>query len=87
MAKQNNELLIKNHEYHPTGLTTFPKVNVLMNKFNCGCGCGNRHSYSCGHDRGGSNSHLKWGKIKINCVHNDENSKYGDMNIYPFRWC
>ena len=65
MAKQNNKPLKKNHESLPIGSTTFLEVNVLMNESNCGRGCENRHGYSCGHDRGGSNSHPKWGKIKI----------------------
>ena len=28
VVEKNNELLIKNHESHPTGSTTFPKVNA-----------------------------------------------------------
>ena len=44
VAKQNNELLMKNHEYRPTGSAPFPEANVTlysgMNKShisNCGC--------------------------------------------------
>ena len=64
MAKRNNKPLMKNHESRLIGSTTFPEVNVLMNESNCGHGCGSRCDYSRGHNRGGSNSHPKWGKTK-----------------------
>ena len=28
VVEKNNELLMKNHQSHPTGLVTFPEVNV-----------------------------------------------------------
>ena len=44
VAEQNNELLMKNHEYRPTGSAPFTEANVTlysgMNKShisNCGC--------------------------------------------------
>jgi len=34
MAKQNNELLMKNHESRPTSSTTFPEVNFTRYNYN-----------------------------------------------------
>jgi hypothetical protein len=45
MAKQNNKLLIKNHESQPIDLALFPEVNV--NNYNSGHGRGHGH----GHER------------------------------------
>ena len=88
VAKQNNDFLLKNHESHPTDLTTFSEVNVVINESNCGCGRGRRHGYSrkCsrGHNHGGSNSHPKWGKIEINYVNKTNNSEYGDIDTTHF---
>jgi hypothetical protein len=49
MAKQNNKLLIKNHESQPIGLALFPEVNVTRynNNYNSGHGRGHGH----GHER------------------------------------
>ncbi|XP_028766617.1 uncharacterized protein LOC114724435 [Neltuma alba] len=76
VAEQNNELLMKNHESHPTGSTPFPEVDVVVNGPTCGRGQGHgRARGRCidrgrgyGHNRGGSNSYLKRAK-------NDENHK------------
>jgi len=43
VAKQNNELLMKNHKSHPTSSTPFVEANETSfhgNKGNHGCGCG-----------------------------------------------
>ena len=52
MAKQNNELLMKNHESRPTGSAPFPKVNATSfngRDFGRGCGCG-RGRYNHNHN-------------------------------------
>ena len=36
-AKQNNELLMRNHQSRPTGSKPFPKVNVISSQTH-GCG-------------------------------------------------
>ena len=48
MAKQNNELLMKNHQSRPTGTEPFPEVNAISSQTN-GRGC----SHSRGRGRGG----------------------------------
>jgi hypothetical protein len=43
VVEQNNELLMKNHQSHPTGFTPFPEANGTSfhgNKGNCGRGRG-----------------------------------------------
>ena len=43
VAEQNNELLLKNHQSHPTGSTPFFEMNGTSfnnNKGYNGCGCG-----------------------------------------------
>ncbi|KAI3468988.1 hypothetical protein Pfo_025651 [Paulownia fortunei] len=59
VARQNNELLMKNHQYHPTRSTQFPKVNaMIVNDFGCsryqgrGRGCRRGHSHGRGNGRG-----------------------------------
>ncbi|KAL4653140.1 hypothetical protein ACB092_01G281200 [Castanea dentata] len=45
VAKQNNELLLKNHQSHPTDSTPFPEANgTSFDK--------HRENYVCGHGRG-----------------------------------
>ena len=39
IAKQNSELLMKNHQSRPTGSEPFPEVNVILSQTH-GCGCG-----------------------------------------------
>ena len=39
MAKQNNELLMKNYESRPTGSAPFPEVNFMIYNYNYGRGC------------------------------------------------
>ncbi|KAL0365064.1 UNVERIFIED_CONTAM: hypothetical protein Sangu_0604000 [Sesamum angustifolium] len=59
VAEQNNELLLKNHEFRPTGSAPFAEVNVATrNHYNHesyrgrGRGRGRNHSRGCGRDRG-----------------------------------
>ncbi|XP_028801225.1 uncharacterized protein LOC114756444 [Neltuma alba] len=76
VAKQNNELLMKNHESRPTGSTPFPEANIVVNGPTHGHGRGNGcaqgrsidRGRGHGHNRGGSNSYSKRAK-------NDENRK------------
>lgn len=43
MAKQKNELLMKNHESNPSGSGLFLEVNAIMpNNLGHGRGCGHR---------------------------------------------
>ena len=45
VAEQNNELLLKNHQSHPTGSTPFPEMNGTLFDNNRGYnGCGRGHS-------------------------------------------
>lgn len=41
VAKQNNKLLIKNHQSRPPGKIIYPKINAI--KFNQRCGGGYNH--------------------------------------------
>ena len=34
MAEHNNELLMKNHQSHPTGTESFPEVNAISSQTN-----------------------------------------------------
>jgi hypothetical protein len=72
MAKQNNELLMKNHQSHPTGFTPFLKANGTLfqgNKRNCGRNIKNyrsqgertHHSY-----KRNAHFHPKWNHIEVN---------------------
>ncbi|XP_073129075.1 uncharacterized protein [Henckelia pumila] len=58
VAEQNNELLMKNHEIHPTGVNPFSEVNVAMhdekrkqNKTEFGRGSGHGHGRGRGRGR------------------------------------
>ncbi|XP_074352020.1 uncharacterized protein LOC141691180 [Apium graveolens] len=56
LAKQNNELLMKNHQARSTGSTPFPEVNVVTsNEFgrNNQFGRGRGHGYGFGRGRAG----------------------------------
>ena len=48
MAKQNNELLMKNHQSRPTGTEPFPEVNAISSQTN---GRGRSHGRGRGHSR------------------------------------
>ncbi|XP_012834489.1 PREDICTED: uncharacterized protein LOC105955317 [Erythranthe guttata] len=71
VAEQNNELLMKNHNSHPTGSQAFPEVNanvsfpeVNANNYNRGRGRGRGRGYRRGHGRhqDGPPYHPKWNK-------------------------
>ena len=49
MAKQNNEFLMKNHQFRPTGTEPFPEVNAISSQTN---GHGRSHGRGRGHGRG-----------------------------------
>jgi len=50
VAEQNNELLIKkNHQLHPTRTMTYPEINATT--FNQGCGGYSRQKERGGHAR------------------------------------
>ena len=51
VAKQNNELLIQNHQSCPIGSTFIPKVNVASSSGH-GCSRGRSHSHDSGRWRG-----------------------------------
>ncbi|KAG6496824.1 hypothetical protein ZIOFF_044696 [Zingiber officinale] len=48
VAEQNNELLMKNHEIHPTGASPIPEVNEITGKNDKGQ---HRHKFHHGHGR------------------------------------
>ncbi|KAM2954190.1 hypothetical protein FF1_032502 [Malus domestica] len=52
VAKQNNELLMKNHNSRPTGSAPFPEVNDTFLEVNATSSGGNYHKQGCGHKRG-----------------------------------
>ncbi|XP_073153817.1 uncharacterized protein [Henckelia pumila] len=57
VAEQNNELLMKNNEIHPTGANPFPEVNVAMHEEKMkqnktGFGRGRGRGRGRGHGRG-----------------------------------
>ena len=57
MAEQNNELLMKNHQSHPTGTESFLEVNVISSQTNGrgrshGRGQGRGRGRGCGRDHG-----------------------------------
>lgn len=45
IAKQNNGLLMRNQQSHPTRFEQFPKVNAISSQTR-GCGRGQRHGHS-----------------------------------------
>ena len=51
VAEKNNELLIKNHQSHPTGSAVFSEANTVFFK-NYGQGYNHGSSHGCGRDRG-----------------------------------
>ncbi|XP_058775195.1 uncharacterized protein LOC131649450 [Vicia villosa] len=81
VAKQNNELLMKNHEARPTGTTPFPEVNVARHdhyRKNRGRGRayargrGRNYAHGLGFDRGRNGNHKntyfhpKWKNVEKN---------------------
>ncbi|KAK9740892.1 hypothetical protein RND81_03G068600 [Saponaria officinalis] len=65
VAEQNNELLMQNHQTHPTGSSPIPEVNAVV--LNRG---GKRHGHILGpkqfiNKKGGTSSHPKKGKKNI----------------------
>ena len=59
VAEQNNELLLKNHQSHPTGSMTLPKANAISIS-NHRRGHGHRQYY--GRGRGGHGHHNSWNR-------------------------
>ena len=45
VAKQNNELLLKNHQSRPTGSIPLPEANATIQVNRRGRGCGRGHGY------------------------------------------
>ncbi|KAK9755892.1 hypothetical protein RND81_01G057700 [Saponaria officinalis] len=70
VAEQNNELLMQNHQIHPTGSSPIPEVNAVVS--NRG---GKRHGHVLGpkqfinKKKSGTNSHPKKGKKDISKCH------------------
>ncbi|XP_068308656.1 uncharacterized protein [Pyrus communis] len=52
VAKQNNELLMKNHQSRPTGLKSFPEVNADSLEVNTTSSCGNNYKRGRDHMQG-----------------------------------
>ncbi|CAN6717808.1 unnamed protein product [Malus baccata var. baccata] len=52
VAKQNNELLMKNHQSRPTGSASFPEVNDVSLEWNTILSHGNNYKRGRGHKRG-----------------------------------
>ncbi|KAM1481811.1 hypothetical protein EV1_033663 [Malus domestica] len=51
VAEQNNELLMKNHQFRPTGFAPFPEVNVVSIEVNVTSSDGYNHKRGHGHRR------------------------------------
>ena len=69
MAKQNNELLMKNHEARLTGFAPFPKVNATVINNN-GQECGRGRGHGCDRDRNTSSYH-KYAPYQLSRRHHD----------------
>lgn len=52
VAEQNNELLMKNHQSRPTGLASFPEMNVASLEVNTTSSRGNNYKRERGHMQG-----------------------------------
>ena len=63
VAKQNNELLMKNHQSRPTGSEAFPEVNVISSQ-NHGCGRGRGRGRSRGRNSRQYNNSSSYQKRK-----------------------
>ena len=79
MAKQNNELLMKNHRSQPTGTTSFPEVNVV-NFNNHGGGRSRGRGRGCDRARGRNNyyfrgNHFNHPKFKRTTRNDDHKGK------------
>ncbi|KAL4272266.1 hypothetical protein GQ457_13G007980 [Hibiscus cannabinus] len=76
VAEQNNELLMKNHEYRPTGSAPFPEVNATFYSER-----GKSHTHNRGHGRGRGHTHGRrrgrGGHFKNNYSHKKWNNKDG----------
>ncbi|KAK1407624.1 hypothetical protein QVD17_39244 [Tagetes erecta] len=58
VAKQNNELLMKNHKTRPTGIAPFPEANVAIYNDQSGSrGRGHGRGRGCGYGHGRRNYH------------------------------
>jgi hypothetical protein len=71
MTEQNNELLMKNHQSHPTGFTSFPEANGTLfhgNKGNCGRSRKNYRSqgeHTHNFYKRNAHFHQKWNHIEV----------------------
>ena len=70
VAKQNNELLLKNHQSRPTGSIPLPEANATIQVNRCGRGHGHRY-YGQGRGRGRYNS---WNQDNYNRSQNKNNT-------------
>ncbi|KAL5552571.1 hypothetical protein UlMin_039972 [Ulmus minor] len=71
VAEKNNELLMKNHQSHPTGSAAFPETNVaIYNNFR-GCGRGRGRGRGHGHGRGHGRGRINYNynPSQTNSVH------------------
>ncbi|KAK4284185.1 hypothetical protein QN277_001051 [Acacia crassicarpa] len=80
VAEQNNELLLKNRESHPTGSTPFPEVNVVTNEYFSSRGRGRKGGYirGCGHGRGRSNHRYHGGRSNEYNSNTHQKRKYDE---------
>jgi hypothetical protein len=71
MAGQNNELLMKNHQSHPTGFTPCPEANETLFQGNKGNFGHNRKNYRSQAERThnsykqNAHFHQKWNHIEV----------------------
>ncbi|KAK9733288.1 hypothetical protein RND81_04G057500 [Saponaria officinalis] len=84
VSEKNNELLMQNHQTHPTGSSPIPEVNVVVS--NRG---GKRHGHVLGpkqfiNKKGGTSSHPKKGKKDISkCRRCGTNGHWADVCRTP----
>ena len=77
VAEQNNELLMKNHQSHLTGIEPFPKVNVISSQTN-GRGCSNGRGQGRGRGRGRNS--------RYHGIHGNHSSHKGKTSMHHQKW-
>ena len=77
MAKQNNELLMKNHQSCPTGTEPFLKVNAISSQTN-----GRGRSHGRGWGRGGGHGR----NSRYHGTHGNNSTYKGKTSMYHQKW-
>ena len=75
MAKQNNELLMKNHQSRQTGTKPFPEVNTISSQTN---GRGRNHGHGRGRGRGRNS--------RYHGTHGNNSTHKGKTSMHHQKW-